>query len=398
MSRSSCAATTAEIEEGREKTSITKLFSYIALILWDSLPRRTRPYLLIEPLRLILPKARNHSGEGPLYVVGFLAAPSGLGRGARLFFYEAAKRGGEIHAIDVTHLLPLTTMRGLFEDALRPDSSAVYAGSGTVVVHANPPAFAAVLWTIRKLLPGKRIVAYWAWELEDIPHFWTRCLDFVDEILTPSSFVAEAVRRRTNKPVHVHPHADFPVTRRQRAKTRPFTVLSCFDCGANFYRKNPSAVVAAFKSAFGDDPGALLLLKAGNMERCPEGHRLLVGAADAANICFCIGNLSGGGIEDLYAVADVYLSLHRSEGYGLTIREAMLRGIPVIATGWSGNMDFMRGDGVYTVPYKLVPVVDPQGMYNMPGARWAEPDIEEAAKILRRLMPRADEQHASSII
>jgi glycosyltransferase involved in cell wall biosynthesis len=366
----------------------------MAHILWDSLPRRIRPYLLIEPLRLILPKARNHSGEGPRYVVGFLAAPIGLGRGARLFFHEAAKRYGEVHAIDVTHLLPLTPMRGLFEDAPLPNSSAAYTGPGTVVVHANPPALTAVLWYVRKLLPGKRIVAYWAWELEDIPHYWTRCLDFVDEILTPSSFVAEAVRRHTSKPVHVHPHADFSVTRRQQAKTRPFTVLSCFDCGANFYRKNPLASVAAFKAAFGDDPNALLLLKAGNMERYPEGRRLLAEAADAANIRFCLGDLSEGGVEDLYAEADVCLSLHRSEGYGLTIREAMQRGVPVVATAWSGNMDFMRGEGVYPVPYKLVSVVDPQEMYNLPGARCAEPDIAEAAEILRRLMPRTDEQQA----
>jgi glycosyltransferase involved in cell wall biosynthesis len=197
------------------------------------------------------------------------------------------------------------------------------------------------------------------------------------------------MRRHTNKPVHVHPHADFPVTRRRQAKMRPFTVLSCFDCGANFYRKNPLAAVKAFKAAFGGDCSAMLLLKAVNTERCPEGRRLLAAEADAPNISFCLGNLSESGMEDLYAGADVYLSLHRSEGFGLTIREAMLRGLPVIATGWSGNMDFMRGEGCFAVPYTLVPVHDPQGNYTMPGAVWADADIKAAAAILQDVRDRA---------
>ncbi|MDR1341123.1 MAG: glycosyltransferase family 4 protein [Prevotellaceae bacterium] len=356
----------------------------IAHAVWASLPRRIRPYLLIEPLRLMLPKALNHSGEGQCCVVGFFSAPSGLGRGARLFLREKNEQGTETCAVDITRLTmhapgPATEASRC---ALPPD--ALENGTGTVVVHANPPAFMAALWAVRRLLRGKRVVAYWAWELEDIPHYWTRCLDFVDEVLVPGSFVAEAVRKHTNKPVRTHPHADFPPARpRQRAGKRPFTVLSCFDCGANFYRKNPLAAVAAFKTAFGDDPNALLVLKAGNMERCPEGRRLLAKAADGPNIRFCLGNFSESGVDELYAEADVYLSLHRSEGYGLTIREAMSRGLPVIATGWSGNMDFMRGAGVHPVPYTLVPVDDPQGMYNLPGARWAEPDIEAAADMLR---------------
>ncbi|MDR1684908.1 MAG: hypothetical protein LBR82_00435, partial [Desulfovibrio sp.] len=231
----------------------------IAHAVWASLPRRIRPYLLIEPLRLMLPKARNHSGEGPCFIVGFFSAPSGLGRGARLFLREKKEQGAETRAVDITRLTSNTSVAGLCVDAAPVDAPANGEGPGTVVVHANPPAFMAALWSVRRVLPGKRIVAYWAWELEDIPHYWTRCLDFVDEVLVPASFVADAVRRHTIKPVRVHPHADFPPERpRQRSGKRPFTVLSCFDCGANFYRKNPLAAVAAFKSAFGDDPNALL--------------------------------------------------------------------------------------------------------------------------------------------
>lgn len=86
-------------------------------------------------------------------------------------------------------------------------------------------------------------------------------------------------------------------------------------------------------------------------------------------------------MDELYLRHDVYLSLHRSEGYGLTIREAMLHGLYVIATGWSGNMDFMGGERCYAVPYTLVPVNLNHGFCKGIKARWAEPDIDAAANL-----------------
>jgi hypothetical protein len=373
---------------------------------WYRLPVPQRSRVAVELLRFLLTVYRTavergvqdahraHAGEvsdicaAPCWVVGFFTAPTGLGQGARLFYQELKAKGADVHALDVTFMLPVTPVPSLFTEATPPDTAfADGKGAGSIVVHANPSAYMVILWFVRRIMPGKRLIAYWAWEWEDIPHFWTRCFDFVDEIYVPSGFVAEAVRRHTDKPVTVHPHAALPVPP-GRAHGRPFTVLYCFDCAGNFYRKNPTAVVAAFKRAFGDSPEARLLLKVTDAHRCPEAFRLLTDAADAPNIRFCLGRLTEQGMADLYAETDVYLSLHRAEGFGLTIQEALQHGLPVIATGWSGNMDIMRDERragrCRVVPCTLVPVHDPLGNYTVPGSQWAEPDIEVAAAMLRQ--------------
>jgi glycosyltransferase involved in cell wall biosynthesis len=364
-------------------------------VFWRRIPPRLRPYIVIEPLRLALPKARNVlPPDGiPIYVVGFFTAPTGLGQGARLFFREMKEQSATVYAVDITTLLRAEAIPALFCGSELPiHALPQHAGPGIVVVHANPPAFMVALWRIRKLLPGKRVVAYWAWELEDVPHSWTRCLEYLDEVLAPSAFVADAVRKHTRKPVRVHPHAALPVTPGRKPKERPFTVLHCFDCGSNFYRKNPLAVVSAFKEAFGDSPEAQLILKVNGANRCPKGWQQLLNAASSANIRFLPYRLDEQGMADLYAQADIYISLHRSEGYGLTIQEAMQYGLPVIATGYSGNTEFMRGEQCFAVPYTLAPVHDPQGAYTAPDAMWAEPDVGRAAGMLREVMENIGRQ------
>jgi glycosyltransferase involved in cell wall biosynthesis len=376
---------------------------------WYRLPVPQRSRIAVELFRFLLqfhrafvergasnarrPHAAGGPSSAPCWVVGFFTAPTGLGQGARLFYQELKTKGADVHALDVTFMLSTPPAPSLFTEAVPARRAfAEGKGAGSLVVHADPPAYMVILWFVRRILPGKRLVAYWAWEGEDIPYFWTRCLDFVDEIYVPSAFVAAAVRRHTDKPVTVHPHAALPVLP-GRVHDRPFTVLYCFDCAGNFYRKNPTAVVAAFKKAFGDSPEARLLLKVTDAQRCPEGMRLLTDAADAPNIRFCLGRFTEQGMADLYAEADVYLSLHRAEGYGLTIREALQHGLSVIATGWSGNMDVMREESLAgrcrAVPCALVPVHDPLGNYTAPGALWAEPDIEAAAAMLRRAAEEA---------
>ncbi|MDR2123605.1 MAG: glycosyltransferase family 4 protein [Desulfovibrio sp.] len=333
--------------------------------------------------------------SAPCWVVGFFTAPTGLGQGARLFYRELKAKGADVRAVDVTFMLPVKPLPSLFTEAESVRAAVAASGKsggGNVVVHANPPAFMMVLWLVRRLLPSKRVIAYWAWEFTNIPVFWKRCLDCADEILVPSSFVADALRRHTTKPVRIHPHAALPVIRLPKPAKRPFTVLTCFDAGTggtSFYRKNPLAVVAAFKAAFADSPETQLILKITDADRCVEGLRQLLEAVDCANIRFCLGRLTEQGMAALYAEADAYIALHRSEGYGLTIQEAVQHGLPVIASGWSGNMDFMRGEGCFAVPCTLVPVCDSRSDYGVPGTVWAEADVGAAAAILRDLRDRA---------
>jgi glycosyltransferase involved in cell wall biosynthesis len=163
-------------------------------------------------------------------------------------------------------------------------------------------------------------------------------------------------------------------------------VLCAFNLASSFARKNPLAAIAAHRAAFGDRADRVLVMKVGHVEHYPEDWATIrAAAADAPNIRFETRSLSQADNDALTACADIVLSLHRSEGFGLVPAEAMWLGRAVVATGWSGNTDFMNADNAAPVGYRLVPAADPRGVLEAPGAVWAEPDIADAAAQLRRL-------------
>jgi glycosyltransferase involved in cell wall biosynthesis len=200
------------------------------------------------------------------------------------------------------------------------------------------------------------------------------------------------VRRETDLPVRVVPHpvALPPFSGLGRAgfglPEAAFVALAVLDMGSGYERKNPLASVRAFRQAFGDDPGAFLLLKITGAERAPWAMREIEAErAGAPNIRLLHGALSREDQGALLRAADVILSLHRSEGFGLVLAEAMRLGLPAVATGWSGNMQFMTGSNSALVEHHLVPVRDRQGIYREEGALWADPDVAHAADWLQKL-------------
>jgi glycosyltransferase involved in cell wall biosynthesis len=195
--------------------------------------------------------------------------------------------------------------------------------------------------------------------------------------------------RLLRKPVEVVPHYVPTEPRRQRDRARPFTVLAMADTRSSLARKNPAGAVQAFAAAFGDDPAAQLLLKLTGPDDAVMAFKATLGSlARRSNVEILRGHLDDEGLSALYARADVLLSLHRAEGFGLPMLEALARGIPVVATAWSGNTDFTGSANSVAVPYRLVPVQDAAAIYN--GSCWAEPDVAAAAAGLRRLADDAD--------
>jgi glycosyltransferase involved in cell wall biosynthesis len=167
---------------------------------------------------------------------------------------------------------------------------------------------------------------------------------------------------------------------------RAVIVLASFSLASSFARKNPLGAIAAFRAAFGDRPDRLLLLKIGKPEHYPDDLAAIRhAAAGAANIRVETRRFGDAERHALTACADIVLSLHRAEGFGLVPAEAMLLGKPVVATGWSGNMDFMNADSAALVDYRLVAAADPRGVYAVRGAMWAEPDPGAAAALLVEL-------------
>jgi glycosyltransferase involved in cell wall biosynthesis len=230
---------------------------------------------------------------------------------------------------------------------------------------------------------NRRNIGFWVWELDEFPEEWRNSFSMYHEIWTPSTFCRDAIARVSPIPVHAIPYAvapqDPPGMDRQYfgLPQDPFLFLSAFDALSVVERKNPFGSMQAFRSAFGDDPRYQLILKVNN---AAYARRKIDTLKDACgpNVRIVESTLSR---EEMYALVrccDCAVSLHRSEGFGLFIAEAMYFGKPVIATNYSGNTDFTSADNCLLVDYQLIPVGKNCAPYN-PHAKWADPNLAQAA-------------------
>jgi glycosyltransferase involved in cell wall biosynthesis len=358
---------------------------------WQRLPYHTRRKVLFAATAAVAPRpTATAQPSAPYIVVGPFRTASGLGQSARLC-YEALRLAGlDVRAIDVTS----TLMQPQDYPSFQWLDGWSCLGAGTLIIHVNAPFLALVMAQLGSRVRDKFVVGYWAWELPRVPEEWLQGIPCVHEIWVPSRFVADAVLPiASGRPVCVLPH---PVAWRpvkasnvRRPETDVFRVLSIFNVASGFARKNPLATVRAFRAAFGNDQGAHLTIKVSNASTFKEGARALSKAVDGcSNISVVDETVEPLELESLYIQADVLMSLHRAEGFGLTLAEAMLRGLPVVATNWSGNTDYLNEVRGVPIDYSLVPAIDRQGTYNHPKMVWAEADLNAAAMVLRRL--RAD--------
>jgi glycosyltransferase involved in cell wall biosynthesis len=174
-----------------------------------------------------------------------------------------------------------------------------------------------------------------------------------------------------------------------------FTFLFSFDFLSVFERKNPLGVINAFRDAFGNGEGPVLMIKTINgQHRQQDLERLRWAARGRSDIVVFDGYLDPGMMGALTASCDCYVSLHRAEGLGLTMSEAMALGKPVIATAYSGNMDFMTPETAYLVPWHLSRIGDSAPPYPSEGM-WAEPDIAVASRLMRGVM---DDPGAAALV
>lgn len=339
-------------------------------------------------------------------VAGLLSSPSGLGRGARLMIADLKARGVEVLPIDLAsrfHHAPEQPYPG----ALTPRQAAAH-GPTDLLIHLNPPEFLTAL----RMFPPQAlwqttIIGHWTWELDRAPRFWAHCAKVCDEIWVPSEFVADALRRSGCSPESSIQIVPYPVDRdpfpsrswyRGRAARVALGIpLDGFVAGAawsmmsGFERKGARSAIAAFQSAFpGRDKRHMLLLRCPDAEVYAPGWQMIrAAAARDPRIALLDSTQTQVSMADFYNVLDVYLSLTRGEGYGLTIAEASQAGLPVLATGWGLAPDLAARRGVVSVGYSLCAIADPQHRYDgVDGAFWAEPDTDEAALRLRELAAR----------
>ncbi len=368
--------------------------------LWQALPAEQRRRLLAQGAGLLAPKpdrAPPHAAPG-LVVAGELDRASGLGEGARLMLAGLAELGAPAWPLRAGLRVPGDPADMPLSDAAPPPPGV------PLVLHVNGPHIPAALLSLpRALVRGRRVIGNWAWELPVPPPGWALGAGFVHEVWAPSRFTAAALEAVLPGRVRVVPYC---VASRPPAPSGlgrdgfglpqgTVVVLCSFSLASSFERKNPLAAIAAFRTAFGARPDRLLLMKVSGATHWPADLQRLREAADSApNIRFETRTLPLADNHALLACADIVLSLHRSEGFGLVPAEAMLLGRAVVATNWSGNTDFMDADTAALVPYRLIPAVDPRGVFQAPGAMWAEADVGAAAAALRRLADSAEARAA----
>jgi glycosyltransferase involved in cell wall biosynthesis len=333
---------------------------------------------------------------GPVCVVGFHGSVLGIGEAARAFSASLRAAGAEVIDWDIS---------ARFGHDVKLDGAYAHnppADAASLVIFLNPRELVQlVAMTAGAPFEGRFCVGAWAWELEAIPRSWRAAFRYVDEVWACSRFVADAVAHLAppSLPVRVLPHPlPAAITTSDRAAFglpgAAVVVLTAFDIRSGFTRKNPIGAVRAFRRAAArSGVDGLMICKVAGAEGAPELFAALKAEiGDAGDVRLMADWLTGAQMSALVASVDIVLSLHRSEGFGLLPAQAMMAGKAVVATGWSGNLEYMTEDDSALVDYRLIPVHDPQGLYDH--GRWADPDIDQAAGKLAALMGDAKARRA----
>ena len=324
-----------------------------------------------------------------------IGVASGLGSAGRGYLAGLRATGIEVAPVPVHELFIHQPGIGNSERYRRPRHP-------IALVHVNADSIPRFLhFHGRSFDRARYSIALWVWELPAFRDEWWDELRHFGEIWVPSTFCGRAVQAVTAKPVVVVPHAVIvpqapPGSRsRHREKLRiaddEFLFLYIFDASSAVERKNPRCLIDAFEHAFSDTDRARLVLKVSHAESDPELSRCLDDLARRNPRCRVIREtMQPQELTDLLEACDCYVSPHRSEGFGLTVAEAMALGKPVIATGYGGTADFLTAEVGFPIDYRLVEVGRDYGPYGK-SAIWADPCCEHLRELLRTVMANPGE-------
>ncbi|MFA9194523.1 glycosyltransferase [Flavobacterium sp. FBOR7N2.3] len=229
-------------------------------------------------------------------------------------------------------------------------------------------------------------IAYWAWEFHKLPDEFIELLALFDEIWVPSSFCQNVFATYSFKPVIKIPHLietiEIEESKPKIKLQDKFVFLSIFDSLSTPERKNTDGLIQCFLDTFSNNPNVVLILKTVHLEKNKRLHRKLTEQTKNHNSIIIINeNYTKKELIQLIDSCHSYVSLHRAEGFGLTLAEAMLRNKIVIGTGYSGNLEFMNNQNSFLVNYQLI-TKDKDSGFIKQGYQYAEPDIENSKKVL----------------
>lgn len=321
--------------------------------------------------------------------IGYLRAEMGMGQAARGYVKALQSVGVRTALMDISHL----SVSRCNDDSLytEPPESMPAAPANINIFHINADVLPSVIeYLSPQITQGRYNIGIWAWESSHFPEQWRDRFALLDEIWVGSQFMANAIAPWASCPVVVMPHvvevpAPVPCPR-QKWNLPPDAMifLFLFDFNSVVERKNPFAVIEAFARAFRPEDKTLLLIKTLGAEAFPEKRADLQARIHNEQIRIIDEILDRKELTILFSCCDVFVSLHRLEGFGLGLAEAMSFGKPVIATAYGGNTDFMRAGNSILIPYTLQELRHDYGPYAS-GTFWADPDIDVAAREMRCL-------------
>lgn len=332
-----------------------------------------------------------------LNVTGWFRADLGLGESVRCMARAAEADRLPLALVDLRLPCKNPLSDATFAARLQPDNP-----HPVNVFHIDPPGMRDLDHhhgaNFRR---GKYNIGYWAWELPEFPDAWIHLSDYCDEVWAPSRFAAEAIARKVPVPVLTMPHAI--AFARPAGDFRPkfglpadqFLFLFLYDLNSYSERKNPAAVLEAFRRSGLAGRGAALVIKVHNTAGNPADFaRLQAAVAELPGTVLITQTLARQEIYELQSACDCFVSLHRSEGFGLALAECMYLGKPVISTDWSATAEFITAANGCPVRADLVTLDRNHGPYAK-GQTWAAPDVDHAAAWMNRLF--ADRTLAASL-
>lgn len=324
-------------------------------------------------------------------LVGYVTSEHGVGEASRRLAWALQAARVPVHLIDVGYQAPTPKMDKSILALSTPQRNPL----DIIYVNADQ-TLSTISYLGEKGHRSAARIGFWHWEQESLPKKFLPSFDGLLEVWTPTSFVQKAVSEISPVPVFCVPHSVDVSGRSQKCREDfglppdKFLVLLMYDFDSYQFRKNPQASVRAFRSAFSSNNDAGIVIKTSNAARHPQAaSELMELCADIPNVYFIDSIMSKPDLLALQDSCDCLISLHRAEGFGFAIAEMMALGKPVVATGWSGNMDFMTTRNSLPVSYDLLPLQENLGPY-VAGLNWAEADTEHAAELLRRIF---DDSH-----
>lgn len=333
---------------------------------------------------LVDDKPRPQLSSNGVRVIGFARRQFGLGVGVRNYLNALMTAGIPVEYFEPDIDIPHGRSDYLAEDFAKPEH--VIA----TIFFIGPHLFEQVLSKIPEKQEGELWIGCWFWELEGVPAEWAWAIDQVDALMVASEFIAEAFRKSTSKPIIKVP---IPIQMPDidsvelNISTSDFKFVTMFDFHSSVYRKNPIDTIRAFMKAFplGDEHVSLTIKTSNAVDFPGDLRRVFRSARKDRRISIVDVLLDRPRQIGLLASHDAFVSLHRSEGFGLAMAEAMACAKPVIATDWSGNREFMGRDDSRLVDCTMIPV-SPHEYPHSSGANWAAPNVDEAAGYMRALV------------